>query len=150
MALQIQHGVSLSTLTTFRMGGIAKEIVTIFSEDDLVTLFSLIKPDRKWFVLGGGSNVILPDGDCEALIIRVGMDFIRVDESDTGIVVTAGAGTSWDALVAFTVRHGYSGIEALSAIPGSVGATPIQNVGAYGSEVKDTITSVRVFDTQKK
>ena len=150
MALRIEHLVPLSTLSTFRMGGVAKEVVTIFSEDDLVTLFGLLKTDRKWFVLGGGSNVIFPDVDCDALIIRVGIEAITVGESDAGVVVTAGAGASWDALVAFTVNHGLCGIEALSAIPGSVGATPIQNVGAYGCEVKDTIVSVRAFDTVQK
>jgi len=150
MALRIEHSIPLSQLSTFRMGGIAKEVVTISSENDLVTLFSLLKPERKWFVLGGGSNVIFPDIDCDALIIRVDMNATHTEESDAGIVVTAGAGASWDGLVAYTVTQGLSGLEALSAIPGSVGATPIQNVGAYGSEVKDTIVSVRAFDTVQK
>ena len=150
MALRIEHSVPLSELCTFRMGGMAKEIVTVTSEEDLVTLFGLLKADRKWFVLGGGSNTIFPDGDFKTLVIRVGMDSIRTEESDAGIVVTAGAGASWDVLVAYTVEQGLSGIEALSAIPGCVGATPIQNVGAYGSEVKDTIVAVRAYDTVEK
>ncbi len=150
MALRIEHSVPVSTLTTFRIGGTASEVVTISSEDDLSTLFSLIKPDRKWFVLGGGSNVIFPDGEIRALLIRMDIQGISSAPTDSGIILTVGAGVSWDAFVEHSVSLGLTGVEALSAIPGTVGATPIQNVGAYGSEVKDTIVSVRAFDTQTK
>lgn len=151
MAIKVQHNVSLADISTFRMGGMATEVATVESEQDVADLFTTLAPERAWFVLGGGSNVVFPDTECTALVVRLGWTDMHVVSEDTETVtVFASAGTDWDAFVEYTVAHGWSGIEALSAIPGSVGATPIQNVGAYGSEVKDTILSVRAFDTVTK
>ena len=150
MAITRTYGVPLSELSTFRIGGKAREVVTVDSAADLHELFISLKEGEKWFILGGGSNVVFPDGDCDATFIRFSPKGIQTEENESGIFVTAGAGVVWDDLVAYTVESGFSGLEALSAIPGSVGATPIQNVGAYGAEIKDTLVSVQAFDTQTK
>ncbi len=150
MAITRAYDVPLREITTFRMGGVAKEAVTVETESDLAELFASIPEGRKWFMLGGGSNIVFPDGDFEPLLIRFAPKGISISETDEGIFVTAGAGVVWDELVALTVENGISGLEALSAIPGSVGATPVQNVGAYGAEIKDTLVSVRAFDVREK
>lgn len=150
MALHYGKNVSLSSLSTFRMGGTASDMVRLDSPADLIKLFSGEAP-AQWFILGGGSNIIFPDGDFKPLIIKLEPTSIFIDsEKDGRVEVMAGAGNSWDLLVDFAVNQGLSGIEALSAIPGSVGATPVQNVGAYGVEIKDVLVSARVFDTVEK
>ena len=148
MAITRAYGVPLSKLSTFRIGGAAREVATVETEADLAELFAGMKEGDKWFVLGGGSNVVFPDGECDAVFIRFAPKGMRIEETDAGILVTAGAGVGWDEFVAYTVGQELSGIEALSAIPGTVGATPIQNVGAYGTEVSRTIASLRAFDVQ--
>lgn len=150
MAITRTYNIPLASLSTFRIGGVAKEVVTVETEADLVELFQTLSDDTQYMVLGGGSNVVFPDGDCEMLIIRFAPRGMRIEETDQGVFAVAGAGVIWDELVAYTVDKELSGLEALSAIPGCVGATPIQNVGAYGCEVKDTITTVRAFDVGKK
>src|SRR5690606_7363737 len=102
-------------------------------------------------VLGGGSNLVVADTGFDGTVVQVATRGIRADvEGDDptcgGVMVTVAAGESWDDLVAEAVERGWVGIESLSGIPGLVGATPIQNVGAYGQEVSDTIASVRVWD----
>jgi UDP-N-acetylmuramate dehydrogenase len=98
-------------------------------------------------VLGGGSNVVVADEGFEGTVVRVETTGVCVEEDDCGgAVVTVAAGESWDPLVERAVQRGWLGVEALSGIPGSVGATPIQNVGAYGQEVADTVASVRCWD----
>lgn len=151
MSIQRQYDVPLTTLTTFRMGGIAKEVVTVETENDLVELFETMPSGQDWFVLGGGSNVIFPDGDCATLLIKLAGERPRIEhvsEDDANLVVPAGMW--WDDVVAFAVENNLSGIEALSAIPGTAGATPIQNVGAYGTEISDVLTSLRAYDVVLK
>jgi UDP-N-acetylmuramate dehydrogenase len=98
--------------------------------------------------LGGGSNLVFPDGVLDVLALRIELlGFTIVDENDEYADVEIGAGENWDSIVARAVEMGLSGIEAMSAIPGTAGATPVQNVGAYGQEIKDTLLSVRVFGT---
>lgn len=150
MAIRIEHNIPLSSICTFRMGGNANEVVTLETEADIAAFFSLGSL-KKWFMLGGGSNIVFPDGDCETTIVRLAPGEIRiVSEDGDSVSLAAPAGNNWDQFVGYAVDRGLSGIEALSAIPGTVGATPIQNVGAYGSEVKDTIETVKVFDTTEQ
>lgn len=135
------------------MGGQVKEMLVACKESDIEEIFSSLEKERPWFVLGGGSNCIFPENDIFTIVIR--MDDTEstphiLEETDTYVRIKAWAGISWDAFVADMVARGFSGIEALSAIPGTVGATPIQNVGAYGTEVKDVIETVEVFDTQTR
>lgn len=147
MPIKREYNVPLSNLSTFRMGGFAKEVVTVENEVDLQELFASLEPGRKWFVLGGGSNVIFPDGDVDTLIVKLAPSGIALDsDNDDEVIVSAGGGTVWDDVVAYSVEHNFCGIEALSAIPGSAGATPVQNVGAYGTEIKDVLISLEAFD----
>ncbi|MFC4062289.1 UDP-N-acetylmuramate dehydrogenase [Planomonospora corallina] len=136
-------GVRLAPYTTLGLGGPARAFVEAGSAEELVELVA--EADRAGepvLVLGGGSNLVVSDEGFDGLVVRVAS---RGVESD-GDLVTAEAGEDWDALVERAVAEGRSGIECLSGIPGQVGSTPIQNVGAYGQDVSQTITSVRVYD----
>ena len=129
-----QQHLHLRDLTTLRLGGPPDRLVTATTDDDLVEAVRRADADRTpVLVLAGGSNVVIADDGFRGLVVHVATRGI-VQESDTcsGATVTVAAGESWDALVARAVDRGWAGIEALSGIPGSVGATPIQNVGAYG------------------
>lgn len=139
--------------TTLRLGGPAREWVRATSEEELVE--AVREADDAGvpvLVLGGGSNLVVADAGFEGRVVEVATRGITpdVDADDAavcgGVVVRVAAGESWDDLVATAVEHGWIGVEALSGIPGSVGATPVQNVGAYGQEVSQTIASVRVWD----
>jgi len=97
-------------------------------------------------VLGGGSNIVVADEGVDGLVVQIGLRGITARGADQAVEVTAAAGEPWDALVAHAVESGWAGLECLSGIPGLVGATPMQNVGAYGQEVSQTVTAVRVLD----
>jgi len=99
------------------------------------------------YVLGGGSNLVVGDEGIEALVVKIALRGIDTHEADGAVELTAAAGEPWDVLVARTVERGWAGLESLSGIPGLVGATPMQNVGAYGQEVSETVTVVRALDT---
>jgi UDP-N-acetylmuramate dehydrogenase len=129
---------SLSDYTTLRLGGPAGRLVEATTDDALIAAVR----DEDAFVLAGGSNVVIGDAGVPGTVVLVRTRGIERD----GAVLHVAAGETWDDLVALAVREGLSGIECLSGVPGSVGATPIQNVGAYGQEVSDTIISVRAWD----
>ncbi|MBB4698834.1 UDP-N-acetylmuramate dehydrogenase [Sphaerisporangium siamense] len=140
-------GVRLAPYTTLRVGGPARAFVEAHSGDELVALVA--EADRAGepvLLLGGGSNLVISDDGFDGLVVRVATRGVEVHERDGRAVVTAQAGEDWDALAARAVAEGWSGVECLSGIPGSVGSTPIQNVGAYGQEVAQTISGVRVYD----
>jgi UDP-N-acetylmuramate dehydrogenase len=135
--------------TTLRLGGPAREWVRATSEAELVEALSTVQ--GPILVLGGGSNLVVADAGFDGTVVEVATRGVRADvEGDDptcgGAVVTVAAGESWDELVAQAVERGWLGVEALAGIPGLVGATPIQNVGAYGQEVAQTIARVRVWD----
>jgi UDP-N-acetylmuramate dehydrogenase len=130
----------LAPLTTLRLGGPAKRLVSVATEAELVDAVS--EADEPLLLLAGGSNLVLPDAGWPGVVVRIETRGIERD----GAVLEVQAGEPWDDLVAATVEHGLAGFECLSGIPGSVGATPIQNVGAYGQEVAETVRSVRVLD----
>ncbi|WP_127479132.1 UDP-N-acetylmuramate dehydrogenase [Nocardioides pantholopis] len=142
----------LRTHTTLRVGGPARRWVVAADERELVAAVG--EADERGeplLVLGGGSNLVVADEGFPGTVVQVRHDALRVDQdgegpSCGGVSVTAGAGHDWDELVSTAVEKGWVGVEALSGIPGTVGATPIQNVGAYGQEVAQTIASVRVWD----
>ncbi|WP_433982881.1 FAD-binding protein [Tunturiibacter empetritectus] len=101
------------------------------------------------FVLGGGSNVLVSDAGFEGVVMRVGVPISRRElQEGESVLLEAGAGESWDDVVLYAVDRGYAGIECLAGIPGDVGGTPVQNVGAYGQEVAETIVKVRAYDLQ--
>jgi UDP-N-acetylmuramate dehydrogenase len=130
---------SLSDYTTLRLGGPAGRLIEATTDDALI---AAARDDADAFLLAGGSNVVVGDAGIPGTVVLVRTRGVARE----GDVLHVAAGESWDALVARAVADGLSGIECLSGIPGSVGATPIQNVGAYGQEVSDTIISVRVLD----
>lgn len=141
----------LADHTTLRLGGPADEWVTVTAEADLA---AALDTDLPVLVLGGGSNLVVADEGFRGRVVEIATRGVTPDVEDGvscgGVMVTVAAGESWDDLVALAVSKEWSGIEALSGIPGSVGATPIQNVGAYGQEVSQTIASVRVWDRKLK
>lgn len=142
-----RSSVPLAPLCTLQLGGCARWFVEANHEQSLIDAL-------RWAhthglpvaILGGGSNVIVPDNGFDGLVIRVALRGIEHRFEGDRVFVTAAAGEPFDALVARAVDAGWAGLECLSGIPGSVGATPIQNVGAYGQDVSETITTVRVLD----
>jgi len=135
--------------TTLRLGGSADEFVVAESEEALVA--AVTEADAAGtpvLVLGGGSNLVVADEGFAGRVVQIGTRGVTVADASqcAGVSLTVAAGEPWDDLVARAVNEHWAGIEALSGIPGLVGATPIQNVGAYGQEVSETIASVRVFD----
>ena len=145
---------SLAEHTTFRVGGPARRFVTATTEGDVIT--SVNDCDERGepvLVLGGGSNTLVGDDGFDGTVVLVATRGFTVDPHvgvSSHVDVTVAAGEPWDAFVAAAVIAGWTGIEALSGIPGTVGATPIQNVGAYGQEVAHAVTGVRVWDRQER
>jgi UDP-N-acetylmuramate dehydrogenase len=144
--LQIQQNVSLKNFNTFGVEAKATFFAEINNPDELVELFM----DPKWqqtsrLVIGGGSNLLLIT-DFDGLVIRMNIRGIEHRINHNEVFVEAGAGEVWNDLVNFCVQRGYAGLENLSLIPGSVGASPIQNIGAYGVELKDVFHSCRAFE----
>jgi UDP-N-acetylmuramate dehydrogenase len=138
------NGASLAGHTTLRLGGPARSFVTADTEDDLIAqVRSADAAGEPLLVLGGGSNLVIADEGFPGTVVHVATTGIG-RAGPAGLTVAAGE--DWDALVAACVDEGLAGLECLSGIPGRAGATPIQNVGAYGQEVAETITSVRVYD----
>ncbi len=147
--MQETHDAPLADLTTMRVGGPAARLVVAETVDELVDAVREVDDaDEPLLVLSGGSNLVIGDAGFAGTVVRVATRGIGVESDDScgGANVRVAAGEDWDGFVAQAVAQGWSGIEALSGIPGLTGATPIQNVGAYGQEVAQTIASVRVFD----
>jgi UDP-N-acetylmuramate dehydrogenase len=138
--------------TTLRLGGPARAWVRATTDDELVDAVRRAdEAGEPVLVLGGGSNLVVADAGFPGTVVEVATSGVRADAEDDdptcgGVVVEAAAGESWDDFVATAVERRWVGVEALSGIPGSVGATPIQNVGAYGQEVSQTVARVRVWD----
>jgi UDP-N-acetylmuramate dehydrogenase len=137
----------LADLTTLRLGGPAARAVVAASREDLVdAIRGADAAGEPVLILGGGSNLVVGDDGWPGVVVQVRTRGSELTSDGDRVVITAQAGEPWDELVAATVRDGLSGLEAMSGIPGFVGATPIQNVGAYGSEVADVITGLSVLD----
>ncbi len=145
----IQNNTSLLPYNTFRIDVSAKYFAEVHSVDELKeVLQSDIAKENKIFVLGGGSNLLLSK-NFDGLVIRMGIKGIRICEDGNDVFVEAGAAENWNEFVQFNVNKGYSGIENLSLIPGTVGASPIQNVGAYGVEIKDIFHSLTALNLER-
>ena len=141
--MRVEHDVPLAPLTTLRLGGAARQLVIAESAEEVVA--AVRGADEPLLLIAGGSNLVLPDAGWPGTVVRI---------ATRGIDVTAGrvvaqAGEDWEALVARCVAGRLAGIECLSGIPGSVGATPIQNVGAYGQEIAEVVARVRVYDRKR-
>ncbi len=145
--MEVEENVGLAGHTTFRLGGFARFFVAAAAESDVQEAFEwAVGRELPLFVLGGGSNLLVPDEGFPGLVLRIEIGGVEQD----GSCFDVGAGEPWDALVERTVEAGYAGMECLAGIPGSTGGTPVQNVGAYGQEVSETITSVRAFDRREQ
>ncbi|MFC7406969.1 UDP-N-acetylmuramate dehydrogenase [Georgenia alba] len=143
----------LAELTTLRVGGPARDLVEATTEAELVDAVRAADASgTPLLVLGGGSNLLVADAGFDGVVVRDlrrGID-ATADSACAGANVTVPAGQDWDEVVATAVTEGWAGVEALSGIPGSTGATPVQNVGAYGQEVAETLASVRVYDRHER
>lgn len=149
--MQELHDAPLADLTTMRVGGPARRLVVAETIDELVdTIREVDDADEPLLVVGGGSNLVIADAGFAGTVVRVATSGVEVESADLcgGAMVRVAAGEVWDDVVRRAVDEGWSGVEALSGIPGSAGATPVQNVGAYGQEVAQTIARVRVFDRE--
>jgi UDP-N-acetylmuramate dehydrogenase len=144
---RIHENVALAPLTTLGIGGPARYFIDAPDETTILEATWLAR-DRNLpiFVLGGGSNLLVADSGFPGLVIKVGIRGIEWEDDRDKTIVSAGAGEDWDRLVGLCVERELSGIECLSGIPGSVGGTPVQNVGAYGQEVSEVLQSVRAYD----
>jgi UDP-N-acetylmuramate dehydrogenase len=139
-----EHDVPLAPLTTLQLGGPARRLVAPRTDDELVE--AVRHGHDPLLLLAGGSNVVIADAGFPGTVVRVATSGVEIGERDGHVRLDVAAGEDWDTLVARTVNEGLAGFECLSGIPGSVGATPIQNVGAYGQEVAETVVSVRAYD----
>jgi UDP-N-acetylmuramate dehydrogenase len=145
--MQFLEEVPLAPYTTFQIGGPARWFAEALSEDDIAAGIAFAAERQlPLFILGGGSNLLVSDAGFSGLVLRIALRGIRSTEESGRSVISAGAGEDWDGLVAYAVAAGLAGVECLSGIPGTVGGTPVQNVGAYGQEVSQTIVTVRAFD----
>jgi UDP-N-acetylmuramate dehydrogenase len=149
--IDVKENIPLNRLTTLCTGGTARWFISCASPDDIIEALKFAKASNlEVFVLGGGSNLLISDRGFDGLVIQIALTNLTFEPKG---LVTAGAGVNWDYFVETSCERGLSGIEALSGIPGLVGATPVQNVGAYGQDVSETITSVtainrKTLDTQ--
>lgn len=149
METLIQENIALAPLTTLKVGGAARFFVEAKSENDIWEAVIFAKQnDLPLFVLGGGSNILISDNGFNGLVIKNSLKGISIFEKDEAVLVTAQSGEDWDEFVNFCVGENLQGIECLSGIPGTVGGTPVQNVGAYGQEVSETIEKVRVLERE--
>jgi UDP-N-acetylmuramate dehydrogenase len=140
----VAEEVPLAPLTTLRVGPVARRVITCETTEAIIAVILALnaESDDRALVLAGGSNVVLGDDIADLTVVRLANTGIHVD----GDILRAEAGAVWDDVVLAALEHGLGGLECLSGIPGSAGATPVQNVGAYGAEVSDTIRRVRLLD----
>lgn len=138
--MQIQHNISLKTYNTFGIDAKAKRFISITSVDDLKSVYTTESNSQK-FILGGGSNMLLTK-DIDALVLHINLkDKQILSQTEDNVIVKANAGENWHEFVLWTLENNFGGLENLSLIPGNVGTSPIQNIGAYGVELKDTFHS---------
>ena len=151
MAMLVENNVALQPLNSFGIAARAQSLIRIRHEDDLAAWRTLPgwaqpSPEAPVFVLGGGSNLVIT-GDVKALMLKVEITGRRlIEETDKGWLVEAGAGENWHDFVAWTLAQGWPGLENMALIPGSVGASPVQNIGAYGVELQDRFDSLDAVD----
>jgi UDP-N-acetylmuramate dehydrogenase len=145
--MQFLEDVPLAPFTTFQIGGPARWFAAAATEDDIAAGVAFAgERQLPLFVLGGGSNLLVSDAGFPGLVLHIALRGIASTQENGRPVISAAAGEDWDGLVAYAVAANYAGVECLSGIPGTVGGTPVQNVGAYGQEVSQTIVTVRAFD----
>ena len=147
LGFPLEEHVALGPLTTFGIGGPARHFSTVTTEAELAAACGWAQArDLPLFVLGGGSNVLVADQGFSGIVLHIGLRGVTEELFGERRLYTVAAGEDWDSLVTRSVEAGCAGIECLAGIPGSVGGTPVQNVGAYGQEVAEVIEGVRCFD----
>jgi UDP-N-acetylmuramate dehydrogenase len=140
----------LSKYTSLRVGGPATKIVQVSTEAQIIAAIEEAG-DTPILIIGGGTNVLIADKGFEGTVIRISNNSVQSEvDACSGATLTIGAGEDWDSFVQTTINSGFAGLETLSGIPGTVGAAPIQNIGAYGHEVSEFITRVRTYDRELK
>lgn len=141
---------NLAELTTLRVGGDARLVVEAATADELeARLREVWASGEPWLLIGGGSNLLVADDGFDGTVIRVlsrGIERVETADPGSAVVLRVQAGEPWDDLVRYAVEHSLAGIEALSGIPGSVGAAPVQNIGAYGQELSDALVGIEFLD----
>ena len=136
----------LSDYTSLRVGGPAKKFVDVSSEAEIIAAIEAAG-DSPILIMGGGTNILVSDSGFEGTVIHISNNLLKSEvDACSGATLTIGAGENWDEFVAMTIERGFAGLESLSGIPGTIGASPIQNIGAYGHEVAEYITRVRTYD----
>ena len=142
---------ALSNFTTLKVGGPAQKIVHAHTEDELVEFVKAAdKAGEQVLILGGGSNLLISDAGFAGTVIRVESKGNALDyDACSGGMIEVSAGEDWDKFVALTIEKGFADLESLSGIPGTIGGAPIQNIGAYGHEVSETIARVKAYDRTK-
>lgn len=146
--MNTQTNIPLSTLTTMKLGGNANYVIDVTSPEDIRRVYAQARESQlPVYIIGGGSNLIVRDEGFAGIIIHNKIPGIEIVADDGGTTtIKAGAGELWDTLVSYTVDRNLSGIDAMSGIPGTVGAAPVQNIGAYGQELADTFVSLEAYD----
>jgi len=140
----------LSKYTSLRVGGPATKIVQVSTEAQIIAAIEEAG-NTPILIMGGGTNVLIADKGFAGTVIRISNNSVQSEvDACSGATLTIGAGEDWDSFVQTTINSGFAGLETLSGIPGTVGAAPIQNIGAYGHEVSEFITRVRTYDRQLK
>ena len=140
----------LSKYTSLRVGGPAKKVVQVSTEGQIIAAIEEAG-DSPVLIIGGGTNMLISDKGFDGTVIRISNNSVQAEvDACSGATLTIGAGEDWDNFVQTTIDRGFAGLETLSGIPGTVGAAPIQNIGAYGHEVSEFITRVRTYDRQEK
>ncbi|MEN9698109.1 MAG: hypothetical protein RL448_64 [Actinomycetota bacterium] len=141
---------NLSSHTSLRVGGPATKFVNVATEAEIIDAITAAG-DEPILILGSGTNLLVSDQGFNGTVIKISNNQVKAEvDACSGATLTIGAGENWDDFVALTIERGFAGLETLSGIPGTVGAAPIQNIGAYGHEVSEFITRVRTFDRQTK
>lgn len=150
--MQIQTNVSLKDYSTMRLGGIARHLAHVATEAEMTEAIAWAdEKNMNVVMIGGGSNIFWNDDGYDGLVLVNELKGYEEEwQDDTHVHVTAGAGEIWDDIVGRTAAKGFTGIENLSLIPGTVGATPVQNVGAYGQDISDTLVHVRAYERRTK
>ncbi len=140
----------LRDYTSLRVGGPAKKFVEVGTETQIIAAIEAAG-DSPILIIGGGTNILVADSGFEGTVIRITSHSMQSEiDACSGATLTIGAGENWDEFVSTSINRGFAGLETLSGIPGTVGAAPIQNIGAYGHEVAEFITRVRTYDRQAK
>ena len=149
--MDVHTNIPLRNYTTMKLGGNARFMTEVHTPEEIAEAIRNAKRQNvAWFILGGGSNVVVRDDGFNGIVIRNGIPgFDIIEQTASTTTIKIGAGENWDEVVRRSVEMGLSGIEALSAIPGTAGAAPVQNIGAYGQEIADTLVSLEAYDSEK-